>query len=237
MESSQSPSIGQIESGLIKQDHLALQTINFIQNCLPAWRDDPQRPRADSEKVLNPQLCKFLNSRARKEDFSMVQFNHEEPQVSRRHGDLAASPSDDIVIEAVPYTIYDPILIIECKRLPAPRKDREREYVTGGEGRNGGIQRFKLGLYASTHKLAVLLGYVQRDTAPEWHTKINAWIEELAQSESADECDWSGDENLGQLANEASTGVATCRSQHSRTGTATSPQIELHHIWIIMSSN
>jgi hypothetical protein len=42
---------------------------------------------------------------------------------------------------------FDPIMPIECKRLPTPKaKDRdEREYVITEGATAGGIQRFKLG--------------------------------------------------------------------------------------------
>ncbi len=63
---------GRITSG-IEKSRLALQTINFVRQQLPAWRDDPDRRHEKSEPRLNLQLCKFLERRARN-DFPMVQF-------------------------------------------------------------------------------------------------------------------------------------------------------------------
>ena len=122
--------IGQITTG-IDQNTLAFKTIHFVRAQLPIWRDDLERPYEQSENKLNLQLCKFLDSCARN-DFPMVRFDHEEYQSDCRSVDLAASSVETTVIGARQHTIYDPVLVIECKRLPAPSYDCEKEYVTGG---------------------------------------------------------------------------------------------------------
>ncbi len=108
-------STGEITSG-IKSRTFQLTIINFVYQQLPIWRDDTNRPDEQSEDKLNLQLCKFLDSCARK-DFPMVRFNHEEYQTDQRRVDLSASPAKNIFLEAKPYTIYDPVLVLECKRL------------------------------------------------------------------------------------------------------------------------
>lgn len=225
-------SFGHITSG-VSQGELARGTIQYVRDQLPEWRDDPDRPDEEPEDKLNAQLCKFLDSHARS-DFPMVRFDHEEPQVSRRQADLSASPVEPTLLEARLYTIYDPVLIMECKRLPAPSRDREREYVTGGEKRNGGIQRFKLGLYAAKHDLAGLVGYVQQRTARHWYKEINKWISDLATHTQEDGCVWCEGESLEPLEEDLSKGIASCRSSHDRTGDTRSHKIELHHLWITM---
>ncbi|MCI0613680.1 hypothetical protein L0244_11890, partial [bacterium] len=141
-------SIGEIKFG-IDQDTLDMKTIGFVREQLPEWRDDPDRSAEQSEDKLNLQLCKFLDSRARNA-FPMVRFDHEEYQSDRRRVDLSASSVETIPIRARLHSIYDPILVFECKRLPAPSHDREKEYVTGGiQHKNGGIQRFKLRLHGA----------------------------------------------------------------------------------------
>ena len=234
VESPKEPGVGQITSGLVTQDSLALETLRFVFSQLPAWRDDPDRPEEHSEKRLNPHLCKFLDSRARHE-FPMFRFDREEPQVGRRKADLSASLVETTLLEARTYTIYDPILIIECKRLPAPSKDREREYVTGGGKRNGGIQRFKLGLYALEHGLAAMIGYIQDRDGRHWHEKINEWIFDLAGGLITDDCDWKADETLEPIVEQESEGISRYRSIHSRMGSVSSNEIELHHFWIAMN--
>jgi len=111
----------EIEKGTLPQ-----RTIAFVHRQLPVWRDDPNRRDEESENPLNLHLCKFLNSRARR-DFPMVCFSREEYQGSRRSVDLSASPAEPTVLEATLHSIYDPIVVFECKRIPPPARDRERE--------------------------------------------------------------------------------------------------------------
>jgi hypothetical protein len=180
-DSTKGQSSGKIISGITRESTLVLSTMNFVCNQLPNWRDDPDRPDEKSEDKLNLQLCKFLDSRAR-HDFPMVRFDREEPQAGRRRADLAASPVEATVIGAKQHTIYDPFLIFEGKRLPAPSSDREKEYVTGLNQRSGGIQRFKLGLHAADMVLAAIIGYIQEFSPREWHTKSTNGLRNLAEA-------------------------------------------------------
>ena len=227
--------IERITSG-ISVDTLALTTINFVRHQLPAWRDDPDRPDEKSEDKLNQQLCKFLDSQARN-SFPMVRFDHEEYQTGQRRVDLSASPVIRLYLEAKLYTIYDPILVLEGKRLPAPSSDREKEYVTGTAPNRptGGIQRFKLGLHGARLDLSSMIGYLQDKCARDWYGKINKWILELAGGTMADGCVWKASETLELLEEDMAKGVASYRSVHSRTGNVVSNVITLHHLWIAMN--
>jgi hypothetical protein len=230
------PSVGSITSGLFPHT-LALQTIDFVYRQLPAWRDDPNRPSEQSENKLNLQLCKYLNSKARN-DFPMVVFDHEEYQSGRSSVDISASPNETTAIGAKNYpthTIYDPIVVLECKRLPAPSRDREREYVTGGVQRtSGGIQRFKLGVHGASHDMAAMVGYLQDGSASDWHEKINRWIMELSNGTMKDACLWDTSEILGALAEDSRNGIADCRSTHNRGSSAQNNRILIRHLWITM---
>ena len=225
--------MGRITTG-IEPNQTILSIIEYVYDKLAQWRDDPDRPPEQSENRLNAHLCKFLDSRARKE-FAMFRFDREEHQVVRRNADLSASATDSITIGARQYSIYDPLLIIECKRLPAPSRDREREYVTGGETRSGGIQRFKLGLYAGSHEVAALIAYAQNNKFNFWQNAINAWIDDLVSGTEADTtCVWQSGEELGELSEDAAKGTARCRSSHTRDGNTGNPAIVLHHLWVKM---
>jgi len=237
MERSKANSSGRITSG-ISPDTIPLRAIAFVREQLPAWRDDPDRPMVDSEPLLNSQLCKFLNARART-DFPMITFGHEEPQASRRYADVSALPSESVVIKARPYTIYDPVLVIECKRIPAPAQNREREYVTGADpGKiTGGIQRFKLGQHGAQMEVAAMVAYVQEGSPRQWLQKINGWILELAGRPIADGCPWSPNDILKEMQEHTSDDVASYHSIHDRSGFAVSNSIELYHLWIVMHSS
>ena len=138
---------GQIAFG-IEPGTVARKTLAFVQQQLPMWRDSPKRPPVEAEEELNSQLCKFLNVAARK-NFSMAHFSHEERQTGNRRVDLAALPLQPTLIEGRLYSLFEPFLVLEGKRLPAPSRNREREYVTGADTTSGGIQRFKLGLHGA----------------------------------------------------------------------------------------
>ena len=229
---SKTSSIGQITCGITLKT-LVLETIAFVREQLPSWRDDPDRQNEQSENKLNLQLCKFLDSRARN-DFPMVRFDHEEYQSGRRSTDLSASLSETAVIEAKTYTIYDTILVLEGKRIPAPSSDREKEYVTGTtSGKiSGGIQRFKMGLHGAEHNLVAMIGYVQARTPRYWQKKINEWIVQLTSDSVVDGCLWTIDETLEPLTADIAKGILSYRSLHNRIS---GNKIEIHHLWIAMN--
>ncbi|MDY6893747.1 MAG: hypothetical protein SVO26_08570 [Chloroflexota bacterium] len=232
MASTEKPAIGKITSG-VNPNSLVLRTIDFVYTQLPAWRDDPNRPAEQSEKKLNSQLCKFLDSEARN-NFPMVRFNHEEAQTGRSSVDISASPVAD-TIEARTYSIYDPITVFECKRLPAPARAREKEYVTGGKKRKkGGIQRFKLGLHGTNHNIAAMIGYLQGRSPSDWYDEINKWIIELSSGTIADVCSWNISETIEEFEEHSPKGIARGRSTHSRRGSTQSDEIMLCHLWITM---
>ena len=224
---------GKITSGLALGT-LALKTIDFVYEQLPLWRDDPNRPDEQYENKLNLHLCKFLDVKARNE-FPSIRFDHEEYQFGLRSVDISASPITEVIIGASLYTIYDPAIVFECKRLPAPSPEREKEYVTGGiEHKKGGIQRFKLGLHGANHDMAAMIGYLQEGSASDWHDKINKWIVELSSGGIADVCVWSRSELLQKLEEDPLMGIANCQSTHDRIGSAKSNKILIRHLWIKM---
>ncbi len=222
---------GRITSG-VPADTAVNQTLGFIERNLAPWRDDPERPAAVWERDLNSQLCKFLNWAARRSDFAMVHFHHEEPQGVRHSADISATPVGEGWIEGRPYSKYDPILIVEGKRLPTPGSGREREYVTSAidAAPSGGVQRFKLGLHGAALSIAGIVGYVQAGTCAEWYDRINAWIDDLA---SSPDPLWSGSDRLDGFMGDGLARVSRCESEHSRP-TGVSPTIRLAHLWVEM---
>jgi hypothetical protein len=205
------------------------KTLEFVYSQLPIWRDKPHREVQESEEALNGQLCKHLNAAARRENFSMAHFHHEERQGERRRVDLSAQPIDETIIAGRAYQDDQPFLVFECKRLPADRKSREREYVTGDDS-NGGIQRFKLGLHGANLSRAAMIAYVQKSTCSEWLNKINDWIKELGELSKAN---WAENERL--IVCEACVTKRSLRSvsNHSRVRSSEA-NIELTHLWVEM---
>ncbi len=227
---------GRITSG-IKPYTLQLSIIKFIKEQLPIWRDDPERPNEESEHKLNSQLSKFLNIGVK--NFSpMFHFSHEEPQLGNREIDLSVSPDVEFIIEAQTYNKYEPVLVIECKRLPAASSEREKEYVSGVKPnkKSGGIQRFKLGLHGAKHNLAAMIGYIQKSTSDYWLTKVNRWILEFVKNPIGDGCVWCGDEILKESDPNQSEDIHSYCSYHTRTS-GISGTVELHHLWITMNQS
>jgi len=163
----------------------------------------------------------------------MICFYHEEYQSGRRSVDLSASLAESAVIEAKNYTIYDTILVLEGKRIPAPSSDREKEYITGTiSGKiTGGIQRFKLGLHGVELSLAAMIGYVQARTPRYWQKKINEWIVQLASDSMEDGCEWTVYETLKPVTADIARGIVSYCSLHNRIS---GNKIEIHHLWIVM---
>jgi len=225
---------GRVTKGL-QRNALHEQTLNFVQAELPDWRNDPDRVTQTSEERLNAQLCKYLNVAA-SERFAMVHFHHEEKQTTNRRVDFSALPRNAQFVGDQYCTKYDPIIVFEGKRLPPPRNDRsrEREYVTGGETKSGGIQRFKLGLHGAEHVIAAMVGYIQEGEPTVWLKRINRWIGDLEGTLGFDGERWSSTEQLAQFTSDENTGMAQAWSSHSRVGSVTSPNIRIRHLWVKM---
>lgn len=229
-------SSGRVTKGL-QRGTLDEQTLRFVQAELPGWRDDPERDAETSEERLNAQLCKYLNVAA-SERFAMVHFHHEEKQTANRRVDFSALPRKAQFVGERYCTKYKPIVVFEGKRLPPPRGDRsrEREYVTGGETKSGGIQRFKLGLHGAEHSLAAMVGYVQEGEPGDWIKRVNRWIQELEGTLGFDGEKWSTIEQLVEFTSDKGVGVAQAWSSHSRVGDAISRNIRIRHLWVQMKA-
>jgi len=216
-------------------------TLEFIRTQLPAWRGDPKRPQASSERLLNSALCDFLDSRARVA-CPMVRFKHEAPQTRARTVDIGVHGTEGTTVVGIcGYSIYDPFMVVECKRLPAPSKDREREYVTGVHkatgAATGGIQRFKLGLHGADVETAAIIGYVEKGATAHWLATINRWITELAAAATSTQgCSWSLDESLARIDAKDEQDTSIAISVHHRSSICRTSSIRIYHLWIIMTS-
>ncbi len=220
-----------ITSG-IELNTLVNETLKFFRRHLPGWRDDPERQEEDSEERLNGSLCDYLNYRAR-HDYPMALFRHEEHQTGRRRIDLSVKTESLIVAGTRKFTKYEPYLVIEGKRLPAPTADREKEYVTGFDEVKGGLQRFKLGLHGASLEIAAMVAYVQDDDPDAWLIKINGWISALNGTSCSQGCHWSEAEQIGDYRLTKRARIASGKSRHPRTASS-SPEIEIHHFWVSM---
>jgi len=118
-----------------------------------------------------------------------------------------------------PFSIFS----IECKRLPAPNKRREREYVVGNKN-NGGIERFKMEKHGKGLNECGMIGFVQKETFLFWQQSVNAWISALS-TRMPDF--WQTDEILAVI--ESKKDFAFLQSIAHRIS---SKDIRFHHLWI-----
>ncbi len=225
------PSRGRISAGPTVA--LVDRTVEFVLSELAGWRDDPDRSPEEAEERLNAQLCKYLNVAASNR-FPMVQFHHEEKQTGTRRVDISALPKGKGFVGQTYHTIYDSFLVFEGKRLPAPGSNRDREYVTGGPQKSGGIQRFKLALHGVRQKTAAMIGYIQQDGAGDWLLRINQWIRDEVTNNSSPGESWSISEQLVDFKSNSVLRVADLSSVHERNTSAVSPKIRLRHLWVEM---
>ncbi|MBB4955984.1 hypothetical protein H4S14_004027 [Agrobacterium vitis] len=209
------------------------QLIDFILGQLPAWRDRASRRAADSETQLTSQLCAHLNGVARKSSgWDVLQFRVEEPDETRlsRRIDLVAAPAGEVIwIEGRRHDDFDPLLPIECKRLPTPKgKDRDkREYLRVANGSTGGVQRFKAGLHGAAHEQAVMIAYVQADGIAAWISRLDRWIRALSRAGISG---WSHDDRLNTISHDPHRRVAVLSSEHDRELALS--RIGLRHLWL-----
>jgi len=212
------------------------ELLDFIAEELPRWRDRPERRNETSEASLTSQLCAHLNSAARHSDgWDILQFRSEEPdeQNKNRKIDLVPAPcGTTICIEGRRHTDFDPLLPIECKRLPTPKgKDRdEREYVINRHASTGGIQRFKAGHHGATHSLGAMIAYVQEDSAMLWDQRVAEWIKDLVDSGQPG---WTAADFLHLEREVKAQNIAIFRSLHPRDNSL--QEIELRHLWLQMN--
>jgi hypothetical protein len=211
------------------------ELITFIGEELPRWRDRPDRPTETSETALTSRLCAHLNSIARHAaGWDLLQFRVEEPDERQagRKVDLVPAPAGTtLLIDGRRHTDFDPLLPIECKRLPTPaRSDRdEREYVFSRHSSTGGIQRFKDGSHGAAHALGAMIGYVQDGALTHWVAAVGGWVRGLA----ATDAEWS-EADVPVLEEENATlELGRLRSRHVRRHNLGT--IELCHLWIKMN--
>jgi hypothetical protein len=235
-----SGSIGSLKHKPKESEGLIPRTLAFIQEQLPAWRDYPHRPKSTSENALNPSLCAFLERKARLHQ-PMFLFFHQEPQSARRSADISVrGTQDETVIGTRVFNAEDPYLVIEGKVVPQSETDREKEYVAGWRKENGsptgGIQRFKLGLHGAKLETCVIIGYLLKKSASEWHALFNQWINEFAGKIEYDSAKWTAADVLQELHYSSGQRLAITISQHTRPDSCVSINITLTHFLIEMSS-
>ncbi len=229
-------SSGTLGTGVHLSSAFLYELLEFIASNLPAWRDDPERPQNSSETILTEHLCDHLTSVARKSDgWDILQFRTEAAdEVKRgRKVDVAPKPCGTVLwIDGRRYTQYEPLLPIECKRLPTPAGPNrdEREYVFNRQASTGGIQRFKAGDHGAAHTLGAIIGYIQQETMSFWDERVREWINGMISSGVSG---WTLADLLHLEHDDKGKKLTVFRSVHTRVNGL--KDIELRHLWLNMN--
>ena len=227
---------GILRPGFLSAGQAARAVGQFLRLHLPDWvmiqQYNPQKP----ENALTAPLCRFLESRCRKEQ-TLFAFFHQDPQPTRHVVDIAVYPAEEegLYVASQMYTLADPFYALETKRLPTPGgRGREREYVIGNESiQCGGIERFKENLHGDRLLYAGMIAYVQEDRSPSWVEHVNQWIADLAihPPTNADST-WSQNDLLRQETTVTPL-VRECSSTHHR---ARGDPLHLWHFWLYLTA-
>lgn len=225
--------VGTLDSDCVPFAFSLSSVVGFVCSILPHWRDDPKRNSSEkAEDKLTEQLCARLNSASRHASgFDCLQFRREEQVEENRSRkyDLVAAPCGVLLwIDGRTYDDYEPILPIECKRLPTPSsKDRDhREYLLGNAG---GVQRFKDGHHGPKHAHAAMIGYLQSEGIAYWCKMLDNWIDSAVNAATVN---WSAADKLQLVKHDSDQRVATLKSKHSRANGLV--PIRIDHLWIEM---
>lgn len=229
-----------VQSGVISPGiHLAstslLKLIDFMADELPRWRDRSERKPATSETTLTSQFCAHMNSASRQSSWDFLQFRTEEPDevVGGRKIDLVPAPSGCVVwINGRRHFDFDPLLPIECKRLPTPPglKRDKFEYLYSRHSSTGGVDRFKEGHHGAGHVLGAMIGFIQDGAITPWEKKLLFWTKTLARAKIGG---WAVADGIALHRHDASLGLGVLQSLHTRK--AGLANIELRHLWIEMN--
>ncbi len=111
---------------------------------------------------------------------------------------------------------------VECKRLPAPTKSREKEYLIGNK-KNGGIERYKLEIHGRGLSNCGMLAFIEDKSTDHWLKSINEWIYEIAESDKK----WRIKERL--IRKEKAIEFTYL---HSVVYTISQRKVKLHHFWL-----
>lgn len=162
--------------------------------------------------------------------FFQKEFMEDDSTGNSRRTDVAVQARQGacVVVDGIGFSNGKRFLALEAKRLPAPRNDREREYLIG---EHGGIERFKKGDHGRELKTVGIIGYIQRHAFDYWRDRINGWIDQLIPT-SLPELPWDLQDRLDMEEN--SPQLARLQSRTLRV--SDNKRITVRHLWVQMAT-
>lgn len=197
-----------------------------------------ERGGAEQQRLPENGLTQRLFTELERRPGCRPYFFDREHMVDDSHGrspraDLVAKARDGgaIVVNGVTCGDGQCFLVLEAKRLPTDRASREREYLIG-ENHTGGVERFKLGIYAHKLKTVGIIAYIQHHRFDHWRDTINTWVDELIAA-SRPELPWDERDKLQM--EEMSPLLAKLQSSNLRV-TDNQP-LTMRHLWVQLAKD
>jgi hypothetical protein len=221
-------SIGLLADGTLRPSESLDVVWQHIGDSLMALADSagPEELKL-SEEPLTQRLVDELEQRPGYRPYYFhKEYGEEALSGHRRRGDIAVLTRDDgrFVVNGVRYAGRKRFLQLEAKRLPTPRADREREYLTGD---GGAVERFKAGHHAPDLRTVGIIGYIQLQSFDHWRVTINGWVDELVASSAAGSM-WDEQDRL--ILEGMSAQLAWLRSSNLRV--TDKQRLNIRHIWV-----
>lgn len=174
--------------------------LRFIDTYLPLFPDALKQNDITSEneieKLLNQHLINFFNGHSHNYNpYFQCKFlfiKDDENKGTNYKPDIGVTIWNNQLQNFQPQSFFQ----IECKRLPIPNVSSsrsEKEYVIGIAENTGGIERFKNKKHGEHLEESSLIGFIQKGTISDWHTKINKWIKIEVDNKNAN---WTNEDYL-----------------------------------------
>lgn len=222
------PIQGELDAGTLHPEESLESVLDFICRCLKTLAEGrTKKPLPDNESGLTQRLLTELErASGHRPYFFQKEFMEDEGRGNSERSDISVQirDGDPIVVDGVRFADGARFLALEAKRLPLPKKSREREYLVG---QHGAVERFKRSLHGRGLKTVAVLAYIQSQGFEKWRDRINVWVEELIAA-STPELPWDASDKLEQ---ETRTPPLTrFLSNNLRVGD--NVRLKMHHIWV-----
>ena len=193
----------------IEKNQAIKRGLVFIKEILPEFEKlfHQSGINISKEDEISKELLRYFNDKARSDNL-LFQFNEKKGV-------------DFTVFLLHPFTMgASSIFMIEAKRLAKKKYD----YVSG---RTGGIERIKREQeeFGKHLKYGAMIGYIQDENHGFWENRVNAWIDDLIETET--DIEWNVNDKL-----KSNSELADFTSVHERIS---AKPITLYHYWIILN--
>jgi len=224
-----------LNDNLFSIDGLFYSLVKLIENNIIGFReelknaifeykenDDLKKEQLENEDDVTTILRRFLSDLDSTFDFEL---QTKAPEKNEK--------TDIGILRKYSKPRHIPFCIIEAKRLPTPfySGSQETEYVCyKNVKKQGGIERFKTGKHGNKLPISLMIGYIQKENANHWYTKVNEWITEQILKSSNDGISWINEDMLSKdLVFKDDEIITKYTSDHLKSN---SEKIKLYHYWI-----